>query len=292
MEIRVLKYFVTLAREETILGAANALHLSQPTLSRQLMDLEEECGKKLFLRGNRGITLTEAGMLLRKRAEEIIELVDKTEAELLSEDDIISGDIYIGSGETHAMSMIADLIVQLQTDYPQIKYHLFSGNADDVTERLDKGLLDFGILIGPANIQKYESLHLPGEDTWGVLMQKESPLAVLEAVSPQALWQVPLIISRQSMAKGSLQRWLQKPFKELQIAATYNLLYNASLLVESGGGYALCLDRLINTGEDSSLCFRPLTPKMESGIDIVWKKYQVHSKVQKLFLSRLEQITT
>lgn len=292
MELRVLRYFLTLAREETVLGAANALHLSQPTLSRQLMDLETELGKKLFIRGNRRITLTEDGMLLRKRAEEILSLVDKTTAELSSENDSVSGDIYIGGGETHAMRAVADLIRQLQKEHPGIQYHLYSGNADDVTERLDKGLLDFGILIEPANIQKYESIRLPGKDIWGVLMRRDSPLAAKAAVSPEDLRQEPLIISRQSMTKGSLQSWMHKSLEELSVTATYNLLFNASLLVESGAGYAICLDRLINT-TGSCLCFRPLEPKMEAGMDLVWKKYQIHSKAQEMFLSRLrERYTT
>lgn len=290
MELRVLRYFLTLAREETVLGAASALHLSQPTLSRQLMDLEAEIGKKLFIRGNRRITLTDEGMLLRKRAEEILSLVEKTEAELSSDEGSINGDIHIGGGETHAMRAIADMIRELQKEYPQIRCHLFSGNADDVTERLDKGLLDFGILIEPANIQKYESIRLPGRDVWGVLMRKESSLAAQDTVSPKDLWEKPLIISRQSMTKNSLEDWLQKRLENLNITATYNLLFNASLLVESGAGYALCLDKLINTTGDSRLCFRPLRPRMEAGMDIVWKKYQIHSKAQEMFLSRLRQL--
>lgn len=289
MEIRVLRYFLTMAREETVLGAANALHLSQPTLSRQLKDLEEELGKKLFIRGNRRITLTDDGMLLRKRAEEILSLVKKTEAELSSEEGSVSGDIQIGGGETHTMRVVADVIRELQREYPQIHYHLFSGNADDVTERLDKGLLDFGILIEPANIQKYESIRLPGKDVWGVLMRKDSSLAAQDTISPEDLRHEPLIISRQSMTKNSLQDWLQKKLEELNITATYNLLFNASLLVESGAGYALCLDRLINT-TGSNLCFRPLRPRMEAGMDIVWKKYQIHSKAQELFLNHLRQL--
>ena len=176
MEIRVLRYFLAVAREESISGAAGYLHLTQPTLSRQLMDLEEELGKKLFLRGSRKVTLTEDGLLLRKRAEEILDLVEKTQSEFHETDQAgISGDIYIGGGETQAMRMVAQTARELQADHPQIRYHLYSGNAEDVSERLDKGLLDFGMMIRPFDIKKYDSVQLPATDTWGVLMRKDSP---------------------------------------------------------------------------------------------------------------------
>ena len=171
MDIRVLRYFLAVTREESISGAAESLHMTQPTLSRQLMDLEEEIGKKLLIRGNRRITLTEEGMLLRKRAAEIIDLVEKTEAELMAPDEVVSGDICIGGGETDAMSLIARIATDLQRSCPNIRYHLFSGNADDVTERLDKGLLDFGILIEPADMKKYDYIRLPATDTWGLLIR-------------------------------------------------------------------------------------------------------------------------
>ena len=158
---------MAVTREESISGAAESLHMTQPTLSRQLMDLEEKIGKKLLIRGNRRITLTEDGMLLRKRAAEILDLVDKTEAELTAPDEVVSGDIYIGGGETNAMRLIARIAKDLQTSCPDICYHLYSGNADDVTERLDKGLLDFGILIEPADMKKYDYIRLPATDTWG-----------------------------------------------------------------------------------------------------------------------------
>lgn len=289
MDIRVLRYFLAVAREETINGAANYLHVTQPTLSRQLMDLEEELGKKLFLRGNRKITLTEAGLFLRKRAQEIVDLADKTEEEFHAPDEAVSGDIYIGGGETEAMRLIARVAQELQIENPHLRYHLYSGNGDDVTERLDKGLLDFGILIEPVDVSKYEFLRIPEKDTWGVLMRKDSPLASLEHISPSDLVNLPIITSRQTLVFAEFTAWLGRDFQQLNIVATYNLLYNATLLVEEGMGYAVCLDRLINTTGDSSLCFRPLYPPMEVHLDIVWKKYQVFSRAAERFLQRVQE---
>ena len=289
MELRVLKYFLAVAREESISGAAQALHMTQPTLSRQLMDLEEELGKQLLIRGSRRITLTEEGMLLRKRAAEILDLVEKAEAELTAPDEVVNGDIYIGGGETEAMRMIAEIATGLQRSCPDIRYHLYSGNADDVTERLDKGLLDFGVLIVPANMKKYDYIRLPATDTWGLLMPRDCPLAARPVIRPQDLWDLPIITSRQSMLSNEFSGWLGKEFEKLRIVATYNLVYNASLLVAAGMGYALCLDKLVNTSEESPLCFRPLEPRMEVHLDIVWKKYQVFSGAAERFLKEVRE---
>ena len=289
MELRILKYFLAVAREESISGAAQALHMTQPTLSRQLMDLEEELGKQLLIRGSRRITLTEEGMLLRKRAAEILDLVEKAEAELTAPDEVVNGDIYIGGGETEAMRMIAEIATGLQRSCPDIRYHLYSGNADDVTERLDKGLLDFGVLIEPANMKKYDYIRLPATDTWGLLMPRDSPLAARPVIRPQDLRDLPLITSRQSMLSNEFSGWLGKEFEKLRIVATYNLVYNASLLVAAGMGYALCLDKLVNTSEESPLCFRPLEPRMEVHLDIVWKKYQVFSGAAERFLKEVRE---
>ena len=290
MDIRVLRYFLTIAREESISGAADFLHLTQPTLSRQIKELEEELGTPLLIRGNRNITLTDSGMLLRKRAEEILSLVDKTEAEITNPSESVSGDIYIGSGETQAIRAIAKIAKNIQEAYPQIRYHLYSGNADNVKERLDNGLLDFGILIEPSDIRKYDFLRLPSTDTWGLLMRKDSPLASKTAISPKDLWEIPLLCSGQSMVRESLSTWIGKNMDDLNIVATYNLLYNASIMVEEGFGYALCLDKLVNTSGNSSLCFRPLAPALEAHLDIVWKKYQVFSRASKIFIDHIQQL--
>lgn len=291
MEIRVLRYFLTVVREESISAAADYLHITQPTLSRQIKELEDELGVKLLNRGkkNRKITLTDEGMLLRKRAEEIVTLTDKTRAEFDAAEEIISGDIYIGGGETEAMRLIARAAKKLQDSYPHIKYHLFSGNADDVAERLDKGLLDFGVFIEPANMEKYDYLRLPVTDTWGLLMRKDSPLASLNNIEVKNLKEIPLIASRQSMTSNEFSGWGRFDFNQLYIVATYNLVYNASLLVAEGLGYALCLDRLVDTTDSSELCFRPLKPHLEARLNLVWKKYQIFSKAGEKFLEKLQE---
>ncbi|MBE5039583.1 LysR family transcriptional regulator [Ructibacterium gallinarum] len=289
MEIRVLKYFLAVAREENISAAAESLHVTQPTLSRQLMDLEDELGKTLFTRGNRRIVLTEEGMILRKRAEEIISLVDKTESEIMKSDDNISGDVYIGGGETEGIRLIAQTAKQLNDEGYNIRYHIFSGNAVDVSEKIDKGLLDFGIFLEASNLQKYNSIQLPYTDTWGVLMRKDSPLAQKKEICPDDLWDVPLITSQQADTNNELSNWIKRDKSQLNIAATYNLLYNASLMVEEGIGYALCIDRLVRITDDGPLCFRPLKPKRTARLDIVWKRYQVFSKAAEMFLKKLQE---
>ncbi len=288
MELRVLQYFLAVAREQNISAAAQSLHLTQPTLSRQLKELEEELGKQLMVRGSRKIVLTEEGMLLRKRAEEILDLVGRTEKEIAQSDDTVSGDIYIGTGETDGMRQIARTAKQLQEHSPGIHFHIVSGDAVDVCERLDKGLLDFGVLLGDIDKIKYHYLELPMKDTWGILMRRDSPLAQQERILPQDLWDKPLILSRQVDNKSGLYRWLGREPEQLHTVATYNLIYNASLMVDEGMGYAFTLDKLVNT-RGSQLCFRTLEPKLELGMYLVWKKSQIFSKAAELFLERLRE---
>lgn len=293
MEIRVLRYFLAIAREGSITNAANFLHVTQPTLSRQIRELEEELGQKLFVRKSHSMTLTNEGMILRKRAEEIVSMVDKTEAEFSSMENIIGGDIYIGGGETDAIKLVADVVNELRNDYPDIHYHLYSGNAADVTERLDKGLLDFGILIQPADISKYDYINLPAKDVWGVIMRKDSPLAQKNFIHKEDLLNIPLICSRQAISqersKNEFAQWFGEYFEKLNVVTTFNLVYNAAIMVEAGVGYAVTIDKLTNTTESSSLCFRPLEPRIESGLNIIWKKYQIFSAPAELFLERLRE---
>ncbi len=289
MELRELKYFLAVTREQSISKAAEALFITQPNLSRQMQNLEKEIGQQLFIRGTKKITLTEAGQLLRKRAEEIIELYNQTEAELHTPITDVSGDIYIGGGESYVMGLIAKAARSVQCDYPNVKFHLFSGDSGTISERLDKGLIDFGIFIEPFDLSKYDHLRLPLYDTWGVLMRTDSPLAEKERITPQDLWDKPLIRSRQSMGKNKISDWFEKSTEELNVVATGNLLYNMSLLVEEGLGYAVTLDKLINTTGNSDLCFRPLYPELISHLDIAWKKYQVFPKCAEIFLKRLRE---
>lgn len=288
MDIRVLQYFLTIAREESITKAAEVLHMTQPPLSRQIKDLEDELGKQLFIRESRRVTLTEEGIILRKRAEEIIELFEKTKSEVSSSNESITGEVYIGGGETEGFRIISKTAEEIGQIYPGIRYHLFSGNADDVTQRLDEGLLDFGILIEPADIKKYDFIKLPSTNSWGLLMRRDHPLSAKSGILPNDLKEISLIASRQSLAHNELSGWLGKEYESLNIAATYNLLYNASLMVEENVGCALCLDGIIPEYPGSPLCFRPLEPKIEVGLNIVWKKHQIFSKSAKLFLEYLQ----
>ncbi|MDW4511566.1 MULTISPECIES: LysR family transcriptional regulator [Priestia] len=293
MEFRVLRYFLTVAREGNITRAADFLHVTQPTLSRQLKDLEQELGKKLFVRSSHSVILTDEGMLLRNRAEEIVNMMDKLEAEFSSMEETIGGDVYIGGGETEAMKHIARVAKDVQVRYPNIRYHLYSGNEEDITERLDKGLLDFGILIQPADISKYNYLNMPAKDIWGVVMKKDSSLAVKESIQAADLVNVPLICSRQAVkqtfSKNEFADWFGEDFHKLNIVTTYNLAYNAAIMVEEGVGYAITLDKIVNTSTTSNLCFRPLQPRLESGLNIVWKKHHVLSAAAAAFLKELQE---
>ena len=289
MEIRVLEYFLAVAREQNISRAAEFLHLTQPTLSRQLIDLEKELGKQLMIRGNRKITLTEDGMLLRKRAEEIINLVHKTESEVKQSGDVISGNIFIGAGETEGVRYIAKIAKKIKDLYPDVQFHIVSGDAIDICEKLDKGLLDFAVLLGKTDASKYNCFTLPFKDKWGILMKKDSELASKRAITPQDLYDKPLIVSRQASRFNELSDWMQTNISQLNIAATYNLIYNASLMVDEGLGYAFDLDNLINTTGNSNLCFVPLSPSLTLDVSIVWKKYQVFNKASELFIKMLKK---
>lgn len=288
MELRVLRYFLAVAREQSMVKAAATLHVSQPTLSTQIKAMEEELGKQLLIRGSKGsrkVTLTEEGMILRKRAEEILNLVQKTEREISLSDPIIVGDVYLGTGETEAVRFIAKAAQELYQTDPGIRYHIASGNAAFVFDQLDKGLIDFGVVFGSVDHTKYNSFPLPYRETWGVLMRKDAPLATKPEITPEDLWDQPLILSRQDAADS----WMKKEASELKVVATYNLLFNASLMVEEGLGYAIGFDNIINTSGNSPLCFRPLSPKREESLRIVWKKYQIFSKASERFMQTIRE---
>lgn len=289
MDIRVLQYFLTVAREESITKAAKTLHMTQPPLSRQLKELEEEVGKQLLIRGSKKVTLTEDDMLLRTRAEEMVDLMEKTMAELSSSEELINGEIYIGCGETDAISFFAQVAEKLQKEHPMIHYHIYSGDAAMVTDKLDKGLIDFGLLVGPVDIVKYNYLRLPMVDTWGVLMKKDSPLAEKEGIQAEDLWDKPLILSHQTSISSELFSWLKMDNHKINVLLTYDLIYNASHFVKKGLGYAIALDKLVNTTGDSELCFRPLRPSLKAGLCIIWKKNQFFSRASNAFLNQLKK---
>lgn len=289
MDIRVLQYFLAVAREESITKAADALGMTQPPLSRQLKDLESELGKQLLIRGSKKVTLTEDGMLLRKRAEELVDLMEKTKAEMAASSENISGEIYIGCGETQGMSLLARTARMLQKNHPLIHYHIYSGDAQRVMERLDKGLIDFGLLVGETDMTRYDYMKLPTKDLWGVLMPWDSPLAEKDSVTAEDLRDKPLILSHQSSADSAMFSWLKADNFRLNIAATYDLVYNAAQFVKNGFGYVITLDKLITASPETGLCFRPLYPAMEAWLYIVWKKYQVLGRAAGAFLKQLQE---
>lgn len=288
MDIRVLKYFVTVVEEENILKASQVLHITQPTLSRQLMDLEKELNCKLFIRSNRKITLTSEGLFLYNKAKEIILLQAKTINALKNSHEIISGDIYIGCAETNAFKFLAKTMTKIKKTHKDIHYHIFSGNADTVIEQLDKGILDFGLLIDAHDKQKYNFITLPVKDIWGLLMLKNSPLADKEYITSSDILNIPLICSGQTMVSNKIAGWLNQNFTQLNIVANYNLIYNASIMVQENLGSALCLANLVNT-TGTNLCFKPLYPPLEAQIDLVWKKHQILTKPAQLFLQNLQE---
>lgn len=289
MEFRVLQYFLAVARKESISGAANALHLSQPTLSRQLKDLEGELGKQLFIRGSKRITLTDEGIILRKRAEEIVSLVEKTESEIAVSDEHIYGDVFIGAGETVGVRYLTKAAKTVRGKYPDIHFHIISGDRSDVVEKLDSGLVDFGLIFGSVDDTKHESIKIPNSDIWGVLMKKNSPLAEKETIEPKDLYDKPLIVSRQADKTGIVKRLLHRSADKLNIVATYNLIFNGALMVQDGLGYALALESITNNTDSNELIFKPFSNTLCEEMYIIWKKDNVFSKAADKFLDRLKQ---
>ncbi len=287
MEIRELKYFLAVAREENITKAAEYLFITQPSLTRQIQNMETEVGQPLFIRAGRKMILTEAGLLLRKRAEEIVELYEKAEHEWLNLSDDVNGEVYIGGGESYGMNILTDVICDMRKSYPNIKVNLYSGDIVDVSERLDKGLIDFGLLMQPADLSKYENIRLPYKDRWGLMMHKDHLLAQKEYIVPEDLCGVPIVQSRHSLPKSYLTEWYKGV--NVNVIGTYNLLHNATYIAENKIGCVLCFDRLINTTGESNITFRPLKPTVEVELDVVWKKYQVFSKSAQIFLRFLNE---
>ena len=291
MELRSLEYFLAIAREGNITAAANTLHVSQPALSRQVMELEDEFGKQLIIRKSRGISLTEDGQLLRKRAEEIAELVKKTRDELSGSSEYLTGDIYIGAGEAESIHYLTETAQRLKADNPELKFHIYSGNTSDVMERLNKGLTDLALIVSmqELDVKKYDSISLPGRELWGVLMPNQHPLASKAFVTAEDIRKEPLIVSNEIYQSRTLSVLTESPREEVNISATYSLLYNASILVRDGMGIAIGLDRIINTSGDCSLSFRPLHPAQTVGMSIVWKRSQVFSTAAAAYLEELKK---
>ncbi len=287
IETRLLHYFLAIAREQNITRAAETLHVTQSTLSKQMMDLENQLGKQLFIRGKRKITLTEEGNFLRNRGQEILELMNSTESAFHTDGRMITGDINIACGETSAMDFITEIYRRLHETYPDVKLHIHSGDADTVTERLDKGLADIGLLIGSVKREKYDYINIRQKDVFGLLMPNDCELADQEVIQLEQLKNLPLILSEQTFSGHQEINWFGIDYRKLNIAATYNLIYNATFLVEKGIGYALCLDRLVNTA-NRNFTFRPVIPELSVELYLVTKKYQVFSPAVRAFLKEVQ----
>lgn len=286
IETRLLHYFLAIARERNITRAAETLHVTQSTLSKQMMDLEKQLGKQLFIRGKRQLTLTEEGEYLRNRAQEAMEILDSTESVFRTDQDILGGHVSIGCGETIAMDHVAGVLADLHARYPEVKLHIHSGDADTVLERLDKGLIDMGLLLGPLRQERYDYLNIHEKDVFGLLMPKDCELARQEVVNIDQLKSLPMIMAEQTFSGHQELEWFGSDYSVMNVVATYNLIYNATFMVEHGIGYALCLDRLVNT-QGRNLAFRPITPELSVDLYIVTKKFQTLSPAAKVFLQML-----
>lgn len=287
MEIRTIKYFLTVARTGKISAAADELHMTQPPLSRSMQELENELGKKLFIRGKRNIVLTDEGKLFRKRAEEILFLLSKAKREITCSDAELLGDVYIGGGESQGMKLILKAIERLQHKRPKIHYHIFSGNAESVIDKLDNGLLDFGVIFGDTVLDKYNYLRLPWVDKWGVLMTKNNRLTEKEYIAVDDLQKAPLIISEQMLKYNELSGWLGFAIEQLNIVATYNLLHTAKQMVELGIGSAICFAGIIDT---KNLVFKPLFPALNANMYLIWRKQQIFSPAAAEYLLTVQNI--
>lgn len=287
MEIRVLRYFLEIAREENMTRAAEHLHISQPSLSKEIKKLEEELGHTLFKRGNKSMHLTDEGMLLRKRAEDIIDMVDKTADEFSTLDSITGGEIRIGCAESIQIKYLAQAVKSFKEQYPDFIFHIFSGDTEPVAERLDRGLLDLAVIVEPPNLSKYNYLTIPESDKWGVVMRKDSPLAEKSELTFEDIYGLPLFASEQSI-KADFPHWCGENAEKLNVAGTFNLAFNGSVFVREGLGYLLTFENLVDTSAESGLCFRPIVPLLETKMYVIWKKYQIFSPIAELFLKKLK----
>lgn len=290
MDIRVLRYFIEIVREGNISSAAHRLHISQPALSRQIMELETTLGVTLFERGRRQIKLTQEGYYLYERAQEITALVDKTTYHLQA-NTVISGTLDIGAGESSALMPMMDVLAQILRDYPEVRVNLTSGDSTEIRRRINQGSLEFGVVMGHENLVNYNSLTLPAQNRWGILMRKTEPLAAKQVITPSDLLGLSLLTSVQSRAQDTFRDWAGDMINQYNFVGSYNLLYNAELLVKAGAGMALAYDGIANL-YDQDLVFRPLTPTLTDANILIWNKDRQLPNVAQLFLKLLrEQIT-
>lgn len=284
MDIRILKYFLMVAREENITHASKQLHISQPSLSKQLMELEQEIGKQLFIRTKRKITLTEEGKLLKKRAEEIVYLFDKTEKELLMDDTHISGDITIGGSP---LPEVLDCIQHYQKKYPDVQFHFYGGDADEIKEKMNHGNIDFAILLQPIDMMQYECIPFKKTHQWGLLLPKDSKLAKKESIQPRDIKKAPLILHQRKELQREISIWANQEISNLNVVATYNIIHgDPTIFVKSGVGYIFSIDATI---QNQDVCFRPLDPPLTLQYCFVWKRYATFTKASALFLQMMQE---
>lgn len=286
MEIRTLRYFLAVAREENMSRAAELLHVTQPTLSKALKALEDELGKKLFTRHSFSIALTEEGVLLRNRAEDLISMADKIEQEFLSLDDITGGDIYFGLAESYQIRYLAREIREFKKVFPDLRYHITSGDTEQVTEKLDKGLLDFAVICETPDERKYNYILFPEADYFGTVVPADSELAKKEHMTVDDLIGQPLFASEQSW-ENDIRPWAKEKFPQLHLEGSFRLSYNGSMFVKEGLGTLLTLNNLIDTSKDSGLVFRPLHPRLEMKMYLIWNKYQSFTPIAERFLRQI-----
>lgn len=286
MDIKILKYFIAVAEEKTISKAAQKLYISQPALSKQLKELENELDLQLFERGSRNIKLTEDGSFLLTQANEIVELMDKT-LNNLNKNKEVNGEIYIGSGETKGVETIIPTINRFLTDYKNVTFDFYSGNANEIMEKIEKGVLDFGIVIEPVYKKDYNHIRLPYKETWGLLTAKNGIFKENKVISPKDIMNIPLMVSKQSFHDQILSNWLGENLYNLNVVSTYNLLYNASILVNNNIAHAICIENIINT-ENTNLKFIPFSPHLNSELSIIWKKNKKLSRAAEKFISILK----
>ena len=288
MEIRVLRYFLAVVREEGINRAAEVLHITQPTLSRQLSQLEEEVGVKLFHRGAKKITLTNEGILLRRRAEEILSLVDRTERELIEQDEFVEGRIVIGCGELAAVQVLPEIIESFRERYPLVTYDIFTGNADLVKEQMEKGLIDIGVLLEPIDMEKFDFIRLTGKERWVVLMRPDNPLAEKAAVSAKDLEGLSLILPRRTNVQNELSNWFGDSLKNTQILFTSNLSTNGAIMVEEGLACSLVIEGSVPFLDKEKIAYRPLSPELTANSVLAWKKQQPFSLAATKFIEHMK----
>ncbi len=287
MDIRVLKYFLTVAQEGNITKAAESLHITQPTLSRQLIDLEAELGTSLLIRGKRQITLTESGLLFQQRIQVILSLLEKAEGEISDHGNLVGGVISVGCVESMASLILPEAMAAFAEKYPRVQYDIYTADGDDIRDKLDAGTIDIGILVEPIETAKYDFIRLPIMESWGVLMRGDDSLATKTSMDVADILQLPLILPRRAIVRDEIAGWLGVENKQLNLVATINLLTNAALLVEKGLGYLVCIGGAYWIRPNEKTCFIPFLPERTTGHVVAWKKNRVFSTAMKLFMEQI-----